>query len=179
MHEELSKKHALRKDNLLNIVYDPNLTISKIRSTLDKMMRTDNEEEKPAVGVIDYANQVKRGFSLKYHGQYDWTEQIEVSKSMKTIAQEYELPLLSPFQIDASGEARFAKGLLDAVDAAYNINAWTKQDNCMTFDNVKMRGDDEVSFTSRMDWRSLKIGPESVRAPGEQTEEDGETHDDM
>lgn len=181
LHLELSKKHELRKDNLLNIVYDPSLSLSKIRSTLDRMMSTDNEAERPVVGVVDYANQVKRGFSLKYHGQYDWTEQIEVSKSMKTIAQEYEMPIVSPFQIDNSGEARFAKGLLDAVDAAYNINAWTKNDNCMTFENVKMRGDDEIHFTSRMDWRSLRIGPDTVLSPNEQPEgsESGETADDM
>lgn len=179
LHQVLSKKHTLKKSNLLDIVYDPSLSISKIRSTLDRKMSASNEEEKPAVVVVDYVNQVKRGFTLKYHGQYDWTEQIEISKHLKTIAQEYGVPMVSPFQIDAQGEARFAKGLLDAVDGAYNLNAWTKQDSCMTFENAKMRDDDEISFTSHIDWRSLKIGPQSVVRPDQRSEEDTEPVNDM
>jgi hypothetical protein len=94
-------------------------------------------------------------------GQYDWTEQIEISKALKTYAQDYGVLMVSPYQIDATGEARFAKGILDAADAAFTIDAHNKEDNIVTFDCVKMRNADEVSFTSKMDWASLRIGPET------------------
>jgi hypothetical protein len=100
-------------------------------------------------------------------GQYDWTEQIEVSKALKAMAQEYETTIFSPYQTDASGEARFAKGILDAADAAYTINAWTQEDSCLTLDCVKMRSAAEKSFTSTMDWETLKIGPCTAMNPKE------------
>jgi hypothetical protein len=94
-------------------------------------------------------------------GQYDWTEQIEVSKALKTYAQDYGFIMVSPYQIDASGEARFAKGILDAADAAFTLDAHAKEDNIISFNCAKMRNSDEVSFTSTMDWASLAIGPET------------------
>ena len=69
--------------------------------------------------IVDYINQVKRSNLPSRAGQYDWTEQIEVSKALKTMAQEYDCTVFSPYQIDATGEARFAKGILDAADAAF------------------------------------------------------------
>jgi hypothetical protein len=106
-------------------------------------------------------------------GQYDWTEQIEVSKALKTFAQEYEVPFISPYQIDATGEARFAKGILDAADAAFTLDTHNKEDNIMTFNCVKMRNSEERNFTSVMDWTSLRIGPETGIIPRE-----GETSED-
>jgi hypothetical protein len=94
-------------------------------------------------------------------GQYDWTEQIEVSKALKTYAQDYGVIMVSPYQIDATGEARFAKGILDAADAAFTLDAHAKEDNVISFNCAKMRNSDEVSFTSTMDWASLAIGPET------------------
>jgi hypothetical protein len=115
-------------------------------------------------------------------GQYDWTEQIEVSKALKSMAQEYETPIFSPYQTDASGEARFAKGILDAADAAYSMEPWTQEDNCITFNCVKMRSAAMRSFTSTMDWNTLKIGPDTALNPKEAGENDlktGEEIDDI
>ena len=75
--------------------------------------------------------------------------------------------MISPYQIDATGEARFAKGILDAADAAYTINAWTQEDECVTLQCVKMRSAAEKSFTSTMDWETLKIGPGTALNPKE------------
>lgn len=94
---------------------------------------------------------------------YDWIEQIEVSKALKVIAQEYGIPVFSPYQTDATGEARFAKGILDSADAAMVLEA---HENCITFTVTKMRhADDEVVFTSAMDWSTLTIGPASAEPP--------------
>ena len=98
------------------------------------------------------------------------------------MAQEFEVPIFSPYQTDASGEARFAKGILDAADAAYALETWSPEDNCITFNCVKMRNNPMDSFTSRMQWDSLKIGPESSMSPkdAENSElKSGESIDDL
>lgn len=155
-HEELTSRPLREKQ--LHIEYAPSLTLANIRTVLDKTVA----KLQPRVVVVDYINQVKRSMVNNGRmGQYDWTEQIEISKALKTYAQDYGVLMVSPYQIDATGEARFAKGILDAADAAFTIDAHNKEDNIVTFDCVKMRNSDEVSFTSKMDWASLRIGPET------------------
>lgn len=112
-------------------------------------------------------------------GQYDWTEQIEVSKALKSMAQEFETPVFSPYQTDASGEARFAKGILDAADAAYSLETWSQEDNCITFKCVKMRAAAMRDFSSYMDWETLKIGPETALTPTEREDNDQKTGEDI
>ena len=89
---------------------------------------------------------------------------------MKLYAQEYETLFFAPYQTDASGEARFAKGILDAADAAYALETWEQQDECMTFNCTKMRSNRMESFTSVVDWETLKIGPQSALNPKEREE---------
>lgn len=164
LHSKLIR-NPLREDKQIEIVYDPMLTIGKIDAVLKTKMN-----QLPDVGIIivDYLNQVKR--SLASGRQYEWTEQIEVSKTLKSMAQEYECMVFSPYQTDATGEARFAKGILDAADAAYSLNAWTQEDSCMTFSCQKMRSAQMRDFTSEMDWETLRIGPTSVMNPEERQE---------
>lgn len=155
-HAELTSKPL--RENQLDIVYSPSLTLANIRTELDKKVA----KLQPRVIVVDYINQVKRSsIANNRMGQYDWTEQIEVSKALKTYAQDYGVVMISPYQIDASGEARFAKGILDAADAAFTLDAHGKEDNIISFNCVKMRNADETNFTSTMDWASLRIGPET------------------
>ena len=146
------------REKQIDVVYSPSLTLANIRTELDKKIA----RLQPRVVIVDYINQVKRSMvSNGRMGQYDWTEQIEVSKALKTYAQDYGFIMVSPYQIDASGEARFAKGILDAADAAFTLDAHAKEDNIISFNCAKMRNSDEVSFTSTMDWASLAIGPET------------------
>ena len=79
-HDKLKTSCELLPTQQLDVIYDPSLTISKIRSELDKKIKS-----KMDVGVIivDYINQVKRSSMPSRSGQYDWTEQIEVSKALK------------------------------------------------------------------------------------------------
>ena len=167
-HAELTSKPLREKQ--LDIVYSPSLTLANIRTELDKKVA----KLKPRLVVVDYINQVKRSSVQNNRmGQYDWTEQIEVSKALKTYAQDYGLVMVSPYQIDASGEARFAKGILDAADAAFTLDTHAKEDNVISFNCVKMRNSDERSFISTMDWASLRIGPETgvVKREDEASEE--------
>ncbi len=176
LHKDLSKC-ILHPHKQMDVVYDPSLSLSIIRSELSRKV----EKLQPKVILVDYANQVKRGGPSK-SGQYEWTEQIEVSKALKAIAQEYGIPVVSPYQTDATGEARFAKGLLDSADAAFSLEAHAKEDECITFECVKMRDNDEISFTSKMNWKSLKLGPESAINPKlkkSSEDESDEQYDDM
>ncbi|MEK9894884.1 MAG: DnaB-like helicase C-terminal domain-containing protein [Burkholderiaceae bacterium] len=154
-HTKLKKKPL--KQAQLDIIYNPTLSLANIRTHLDKKVK----KLQPKVVIVDYLNQVKRGTVNNRMGQYDWTEQIEVSKALKTFAQEYDVLMVSPYQTDATGEARFAKGILDSADAAYTLDTHSHEDNIITFNCTKMRNSDEESFTSVMDWTSLKIGPET------------------
>lgn len=159
-HKNLTKL-SLHKERQLDVIYDPALTLSKIQSELDKKVN----QLDVGVVIVDYLNQVKRHNAPSRTGQYDWTEQIEVSKKMKLYAQEYETLFFAPYQTDASGEARFAKGILDAADAAFSLETWEQSDNCMTFNCTKMRNNRMESFTSEVDWETLKIGPASALNP--------------
>ena len=178
-HRDFDKFHAKLKTgellptNQLDVVYDPSLTLSKIRAELDKKVKSLNI----GVIIVDYINQVKR--SSVPGKQYDWTEQIEVSKALKSMAQEYDCTVISPYQTDATGEARFAKGILDAADAAYTLETWDHEDACMTFTCVKMRSASMKSFTSVVDWDSLKIGPESALTPKEKEDSSHKTGEDI
>lgn len=158
------------KEARFEIIYDAELTVSKIRSELERKVPIIN----PSVIIVDYINQVKLSKMPSKKGQYDWTEQIEVSKFLKTMAQKYKVPIVSPYQIDASGEARFAKGILDAADAAFTIDPHAKEDNAITLTCTKMRNFAEVNFTSHMDWETLKIGPESAIVKEKEETEDME-----
>ena len=175
-HDKLKSTCELLPAQQLDIVYDPSLTISKIRSELDKKIKSKMDV---GVVIVDYINQVKRSNMPSRGGQYDWTEQIEVSKALKSMAQEYETPIFSPYQTDASGEARFAKGILDAADAAYSMEPHSQEDGCITFNCVKMRAAAMRSFTSTMDWETLKIGPESSLTPTEREANDQKTDEDI
>ena len=161
-HTKLTKLD-LHKDRQLEVIYDPALTLSKIQSELDKL----SSQLDIGVVIVDYLNQVKRHNAPSRSGQYDWTEQIEVSKKMKLYAQEYETMFFAPYQTDSTGEARFAKGILDAADAAYSLETWEQDDECMTFNCVKMRSNEMKSFSSVVDWETLKIGPQSQINPKE------------
>ena len=123
-HTKLTKNRKLTKNKQLDVVYDPVLSLSKIRKELDsKLSQTDI-----GVIIVDYINLVRHHNAPTKLGQYDWTEQIEVSKALKQYAQDYEVLIFSPYQTDATGEARFAKGILDAADAAFALEAWNKSD---------------------------------------------------
>ncbi len=152
--------NALIKEQLkpvqIDIIYDPELTLPKLKSEVVKRVRKLGN-----VGliIVDYINQVKRtGSASISDNTFDWKEQIAVSKALKSLAQDLEIPVFSPYQIDASGEARFAKGILDSADAAFILEPGP---NSIKFTCTKMRGDAMVNFNSKVEWNSLRIGPEN------------------
>lgn len=158
-HSSISRKNLVA--NSLEIVYDSGLTMSKIISESTRLARDGNL----GLIVIDYLNKVKRTGS-HFTDSLDWKEQMYIANASKQLAQDLKVPTFSPYQTDANGEARLAKGILDAADAALVLDAHTKKDNAITFKTTKMRAaDDEEEFTSSIDWSSLKIGPANAEKP--------------
>ena len=174
-HRAITTQHELLPTQQLDVVYDPGLTLAKIRAELDKKVSKIDA----GIIIVDYINQVKRSNIPSRGGQYDWTEQIEVSKALKAMAQEYECTVFSPYQTDATGEARFAKGILDAADAAYALETWDQEDECITFNCVKMRAASMKSFSSVMDWETLKMGPDTALTPKEREASSHKTDEDI
>jgi hypothetical protein len=174
-HHKLTTTCELLPTQQIDVVYDPSLTLAKIKAEMDKKVKALNA----GVVLVDYINQVKRSALPSRGGQYDWTEQIEVSKALKAMAQEYECTVVTPYQTDASGEARFAKGILDAADAAYALETYDQEDQCITFNCTKMRSAAMRSFTSAIDWETMKIGPDSALTPQQKEETTHKTGEDI
>jgi len=116
--------------------------------------------------IVDYVNQIKRTSSSD--DKFDWKDQIHVSTALKELAGQLQVPFFSPYQIDASGEARFAKGILDSADAAFTLEAGEDQ---IAFTCTKIRGDAKIHFSSKVNWNTLTIGPENgnpvIHDPGD------------
>jgi replicative DNA helicase len=157
--EQLVRNHQLKPDNQMIIVDDRDLTISSIDLHIGKAKAKFGDKLK--VVVVDYVNQIV----LEGSDMYDWKPQIEVSKKLKNLARKYEIVLVSPYQIDASGEARFAKGILDAADIALVMEAHDKNSQAISFETTKIRGGKEMTFTCPIDWDTLRISPQSIDRP--------------
>jgi archaellum biogenesis ATPase FlaH len=161
-HTAISKEELA--DAYLDIVYDPHMTLTKIRN---EVMKRINQGVDIGIIIVDYINQVKlRDVSFGKTDQYDWKEQIDISTGLRRLAQELRIPVFSPFQIDKTGAARFAKGILDAPTVVMNLIKHPQSYNVMQFVVTKMRhAPDELQVVSVMDWSALIIGPENGELP--------------
>jgi hypothetical protein len=166
---------AISKEELshayLDVIYDPNLTLTKIRNEVQKRL---NQGLEIGIVIVDYINQVhlRELTGTGKHDQYDWKDQVLVSTGLRRMAQEFRIPFFSPMQIDATGQVRFAKGILDAATVTFNLDKLPQKWNVMAFTVTKMRhAPDELQVVSKMNWNSLKIGPENGELP-EMTEEE-------
>ena len=157
--EMLVRSCSLKADNQMIIVDDRDLTLSSIDLHIGKAKAKFGDKLK--LVVVDYLNQIV----LEGNDQYDWKPQIEVSKKLKNLARKYEIVMVSPYQIDKDGEARFAKGILDAADIALTMEAHDKETNAISFETTKIRGGKEMAFTSPIDWDTLRISAQSIDKP--------------
>lgn len=156
----LIREKSLKPDNQIIIIDDRALTLSSIDLHLGKLKAKFGD--KLTTSVVDYLNQIviEGGYS-----QFDWQPQVVVSKKLKELARKHDLIMASPYQIDATGEARFAKGILDAADISLIMEAHDKDTCAISYQSTKMRGAREAKFTSPIDWDTLKISPASIDAP--------------
>jgi archaellum biogenesis ATPase FlaH len=155
----LVREKKLKPDNQMIIIDDRALTLTSLDLHLGKIKSKFGD--KFTVAVVDYMNQIV----VEGSSQFDWQPQIIISKKLKELARKYDIVMISPYQIDATGEARFAKGILDAADIALVMEAHDKEKGAMTFSTTKIRGGREMTFTSPIDWDSLRISPQSIEQP--------------
>jgi replicative DNA helicase len=157
--ETLVRTKELKPDNQMIIIDDRALSLTSLDLHLGKIKARFGD--KFTVAVVDYLNQIV----VEGANQFDWQPQIIVSKKLKELARKYDIVMVSPYQIDATGEARFAKGILDAADVALLMEAHDKETGAMSFETTKIRGGRELQFTSPIDWDTLRISPIPMERP--------------
>jgi len=158
--QRLIREKTLKEDNQLVIIDDRALSLASIDLHIGKLKAKFGD--KLTTVVVDYLNQVVLEGSFS---QFDWQPQVVISKKLKEIARKYDIIMVSPYQIDATGEARFAKGILDAADISLIMEAHDKDLGALTFETTKIRGGREMKFTSPINWDTLRISSTPMDTP--------------
>lgn len=157
---DLVRSKKLKEDNQMILIDDRNLSISSIDLHLGKLKARFGNNLKLA--IVDYLNQV----TMEGMDQFDWKYQTTISKKLKDLARKHELVIASPYQIDQAGEARMAKGILDAADIAMTMKVHTGEtESILEFNLTKIRGGPTMKFASAMNKGSLRISSMPVDIP--------------
>lgn len=156
------EKPAL-KPNRFFIIDDPRLTLNRIDHYCNMFSKKYPNFN---MAIVDYLN------IIKHDDQKDWKTQIVIADSLKGISRTHDLTVLSPYQIDASGEARFAKGILDSADRSFNFfpaeeNEDRSLNSNITVHTTKVRNGKHMSFDVPMDWECVRINPDDTTVSSE------------
>lgn len=145
---DLLRSKKLKLDNQLVIVDNQNLTLADIDMNIQKFKNQFGDKLK--VVVVDYVNQISMP------DIYNWQVQIMLSNKLKEFARKYNIVMVTPYQTDASGEARFAKGILDKADVSMNLTA---NENYIHFESTKTRNIAPFKFDSPVNWKTFAMSP--------------------
>lgn len=159
----LAREKKIKPDNRIVIVDNQELTLADIDMNIQKVKSQVGDKLK--VVVVDYVNQIH------IEDIYSWQSQISLSKGLKNLARKHNIAIVAPYQIDATGEARFAKGLLDATDIALTLKAQTSY---IEFETTKTRNMAKTKFASPIDWETLNVLPQDAILSGPADEEEDE-----
>jgi replicative DNA helicase len=134
------------------IIDDVNLTIPK----LDHYLNTLTKKHDVRATVVDYLN------IIQIEDRMDWKSQIKLADSLKLAARKYDQMMMTPYQIDATGEARFAKGVLDSADRSFRFTPadLNEDPNVLPFEIAKIRNGKAFKFDVHIDWDTLSVLPE-------------------
>ena len=151
-----TEKHAL-KDHRFIIIDKQDLDLNRIDHLCNLCSSSYPDF---TMAVVDYLNIVKSD------DQKDWKTQITIADSLKSISRKYDITVLSPYQIDATGEARFSKGILDAADRSFNFFPPEESEDrslegALNIHTTKVRNGRHMSFEVNMDWPCVRIDPSS------------------
>lgn len=163
---KLVREKQLKPDNQMIIIDDRALTLTNLDLHLGKVKARFGD--KFTVAVVDYLNQIV----VEGASQFDWQPQVIISKKLKDMARKHDIVIVSPYQIDATGEARFAKGILDAADIALVMEAHDKDKGAMSFSTTKIRSGGDIACTSPINWDTLRISPISIEVPQDEPKQD-------
>jgi|TARA_R110000796_G_scaffold103257_1_gene212433 KaiC/GvpD/RAD55 family RecA-like ATPase len=147
-----------KEEGRIIIVDDRQLSVGSIDSKISSIK--SKYGDKLALVVVDYVNQVILDGNTD---MYDWKPQIVISKTLKTCARKNNICIVSPYQIDDTGVARFAKGILDAADVAQILEVADKESGLLGLNTSKARSaNDTGKYLMHMDWKTLTIDPRPV-----------------
>lgn len=143
------------KEHRLFMIDDEGLTLNRIDHYCNMF---SSKYPRYNMAVVDYVN------IIKHEDQKDWKTQIIIADQLKSLSRKYDVTMLSPYQIDASGEARFAKGILDSADRSFNFFPPAEGDDRsleskITVHTTKIRNGKHMSFDVMMDWECVKVNP--------------------
>ena len=144
----------LQKPEMLNrrffIIDDAAISLNRIDHYCNMF---HNKYSSFTMGVVDYINIVK------YDDQKDWKSQIAIAEALKLMSRKYDITMFSPYQIDAGGEARYAKGILDSADRGFNFFPPNENDdpNRIIVHTTKIRNGKAMNFDIGMDWECTKV----------------------
>lgn len=139
-------------DNRFFIIDDESLNLSRIDHYCNMFA---SKYSKFNMAVVDYIN------IIKAPDQKKWDTQITISETIKSMARKFNATMLSPYQIDATGEARYAKGILDSADRAFIFMPpdLEKDPNIIKIMTSKIRNGQSLNFDVTMNWPCVKIDP--------------------
>jgi replicative DNA helicase len=140
------------KAKRFHIIDDVNLSIPKIDHYLNMLTKKYDVRST----VVDYLN------IIKVEDRMDWKSQIGLADSLKVLSRKYDQMVMSPYQIDATGEARFAKGVLDSADRSFRFTPadMNEDPNILPFEITKIRNGKSMKFDVHMDWECLRVVPD-------------------
>lgn len=170
LEQSLMHDGILKPDNQLIIVDNQRLTLADIDLNIQKFKSKFGDKLK--VVVVDYVNQIE------IDDMYSWKQQIMLSKQLKNFARKYDIVMVTPYQIDADGAARFAKGILDSADVAILIETKEKY---IEFNSKNVRNSEKFNLKSEIDWDTLTIFPNEYieNTDNNESTENNETSEDM
>jgi replicative DNA helicase len=163
---DLIRSKKLKPDNQIIIVDNQNLTLPDIDMNIQKFKSQFGDKLK--VVVVDYLN------SINMPNIYEWQSQLTLSRKLKDFARKYDIVLVTPYQTDKSGEARFAKGILDKADVAVTISS---HDEYISWESTKTRNIKPFKYSSPVDWENFQISPFDMVT--EETEPNKEKAEDV
>src|SRR6056300_1476454 len=153
--QKLKVEKPAMTDHRLFMIDDESLTLNRIDHYCNMF---SSKYPNYNMAVVDYVN------IIKHENQKDWQTQITIADNLKSLSRKYDLTMISPYQIDATGEARFAKGILDSADRSFNFFPPSEGDDReleskISIHTTKMRNGKHMSFDVMMDWSCVKINP--------------------
>ncbi len=166
------REAVMREGNQFILVANTSLTYVDIDMTLAKYKARLGDQL--SLAVVDYINRVT--MTKDHSERFDWKEQAAMAALFKDeLAGKYDLALISPYQIDDEGRARFAKALLDPPDVAILLHGHQKKDRALTLEVVKSRSaNDEFKSTVGMEWDALRVNPSEVTLGQSEESEDND-----
>ena len=153
--QKLKVEKPAMTDHRLFMIDDESLTLNRIDHYCNMF---SSKYPNYNLAVVDYVN------IIKHDDQKNWQTQITIAENLKSLSRKYDLTMISPYQIDATGEARFAKGILDSADRSFNFFPPAEDEdrqlnNKITIHTTKIRNGKHMSFDVYMNWPCVKIDP--------------------